>query len=158
MTARYVVIAAVALLMVGYVVFRLQRRDQADPKGVAERQVQADARREHDELITVTPEGPSGAEDGDMTWPIRVTNNGDVGLTDVRVVTSFEGQQIDGTYPVDIGARESTDFQVQISAIYNVAVGGPDHFPHRFGVTVIARDGRQWERPPHPAEGGLEAT
>jgi hypothetical protein len=151
MTARYVVIAAVALLMVGYMVFRLQRRDQADRKEAAKVQVQADARREHDELITITPEGPSGAEDGDMTWPIRVTNNGDAELREVRLVTSFEGQQIDGTYPVDIGSHEPTVFQVHVGAIYNIAVGGPDSFPHRFGVTVIARDGRLWERPARPA-------
>jgi hypothetical protein len=140
-----VVIVAIALI-VGTMGLRLERRRQANRDEAANAHVQADDA----ELITITPEGASGSEDGDMAWPIRVTNNGDVGLRDVRVVTSFEGQQIDGTYPVDVAAHQPTVFQVKISAIYNVAVGGPDHFPRRFGVTVIARDGRQWERPAHP--------
>ncbi len=149
MTALYAVLVIIVLLVVGYVGLHLQRRDRSGGKEAAK--TEADASREHDELITITPEDPSGAEDGDMTWPIRVTNNGDVELTDVRLVTSFEGQQIHGTYPLGIGANEPTVFQVQISAVYNIAAGGPDHFPEKFSVTVIARDGRQWERSARPA-------
>jgi hypothetical protein len=138
--------AAIALLLVGLWVVRVQKRGHAERKAEARARLKEDARREHDELITIRPEGASGTKDGEMTWPIRVTNNGNAELRDVRLVTSFQGREIDGAYPVDIGAHEPTVFQVRIAAIYNIAAGGPDYFPDKFSLTLIARDGRRWER------------